>query len=432
MPGQVVIIGNGIAGITAARHIRRISDKKIKVISAESDYFFSRTALMYVYMGHMSWENIKPYADWFWAENRIDLIRDYVEKIEPSSKRLRLRSGDLLEYDQLILATGSSSNKFGWPGENLPGVQGLVSKQDLELLEKNTRTCKHAVIVGGGLIGVELAEMLHSREIPVTMLIREAAFWRNAMPEQDAGFISRHVASHGIRLRHEEQLVEIRKNTDGRVQSVKTDKDDEIACDFVGLAAGVHPNISFLSDSQIETDKGILVNEYLETSQPDIYAIGDCAQHRTPPNGRAQVEAVWYTSRMMGETVAQNICGNRFRYRPGPWFNSAKFFDIEFQTYGNVAADPAAEEQHFHWEHRDGTKAITMAFRKTDFQFLGINSFGIRMKHEVLAHWLSEGKSIDFVLKNLEQANFNPEFYQRHQPEIFSTFKQNLMPAGHV
>lgn len=423
---HVVIIGNGIGGITAARHIRRISNKRITVISAESDYFFSRTALMYVYMGHMTWDNIKPYEDWFWEKNRIELRKDYVEKIDPAKKTLHFSDGNILTYDKLIIASGSSPNKFGWPGEDLDAVQGLVSKQDLELLEKNTRSCKHAVIVGGGLIGVELAEMLHTREIPVTMLIRETSFWRNAMPEQDSQFVARHIASHGIELRNEEEVDEILPDEDGRVRGIRTKKGEEIECDFLGLATGVHPNISFLKGSGIETDRGILVDEHLKTNIENTYAIGDCAQHRHPPKNRKSVEAVWYTARMMGETVAQNICGNSFKYNPGHWFNSAKFFEIEYQTYGNVSANPAENEQHFHWEHKDGTKAVTIAFDKDASRFLGINTFGIRMKHEVFSRWLSEERSIEYVLQHLREANFDPEFYDRHQREIFSTFKQNL------
>lgn len=424
MSEHVVIIGNGIAGITAARHIRRISDKKITVISSENKYFFSRTALMYVYMGHMKWEHLEPYEEWFWEKNRIELIEDHVEGIEPASKSLFLKYGEPVKYDKLILATGSLPRKLGWAGQDLKGVQGLVSKQDLELLEENTRNCGHAVIVGGGLIGVELAEMLHTRNIPVTMLIRETAFWRNVLPKQDAEFISRHIESHGITLKLKTELDVILG--EDKVQAVTTNAGERIEADLVGLTLGVQPNISFLKDSGIETDLGILVDPYFKTNIEDIYAIGDCAQHKQPVPGRKPIEAVWYTSRMMGETVAQTICGNPFKYNPGNWFNSAKFFEIEYQTYGNVSANPPENEQHFHWQHTDGKKAITIAYDIKSSRFLGINTFGIRMRHEVFDTWLTRERTIDFVLKNLREANFDPEFYDRYEKEIFKSFKQNL------
>lgn len=423
---HIVIIGNGIAGITCARHIRKNSDKRITVISAESDYFFSRTALMYVYMGHMKWEHLKPYEDWFWEKNRIELKKARVEKIDFQQRKLHFSSEESLGYDKLVLATGSGYNKFGWEGQDLKGVQGLVSKQDLELLEENTQNCKKAVIVGGGLIGVELAEMLKTRNIEVTFLIREKAFWRNVLPMQDAKMISAHVRSHGVDLRHETQLDKITGDDNGRVKSVITGAGEEIECQLVGLCAGVRPSIELVKDSELDTDKGILVNEYLQTNISDVYAIGDCVQLREPKPNRNSIEAVWYTGRMMGETLAQSLTGNLRKYNPGNWFNSAKFFDIEYQTYGKVSADPPEGEVHFHWQHKDNTKAITIAFNASDNKFLGINTFGIRMRHEVFDRWLDEKKSINYVLQNLKEANFDPEFYDSYEKQIFRSFKENI------
>src|SRR6056300_1692454 len=118
---QIVIIGNGISGVTAARHIRKCSDKKITIVSAESDYFFSRTALMYVYMGHMKFEHTQPYENWFWKKNRIDLLNGYVTTVDHADKKVVLRDGKEVLYNKLIIATGSKPNKFGWPGQDLPG-----------------------------------------------------------------------------------------------------------------------------------------------------------------------------------------------------------------------------------------------------------------------------------------------------------------------
>ena len=134
---HVVIIGNGIAGITLARHVRKFSNKRITVISAETDYFFSRTALMYVYMGHMKFEHTQPYENWFWEKNRIELKRAYVKHVDTDEKVLSLESGEQFSYDKLVIATGSIPNKFGWKGEELHGVQGLVTRNDLDLLEVN-------------------------------------------------------------------------------------------------------------------------------------------------------------------------------------------------------------------------------------------------------------------------------------------------------
>lgn len=420
---HVVIIGNGISGITAARHIRKQSDKRITVISSESEYFFSRTALMYVYMGHMKWDHLKPYEDWFWDKNRIELKNAYVTHVQPEINQLTFSSGEIMSYDQLIIASGSSYNKFGWKGQDLEGVQGLVTKQDVDLLEVNTKNCNRAVIVGGGLIGSELAEMLSTRNIPVTFLVRESSFWNGVLPPGESEMINKHIREHHIDLRLNSTLKEIVADDNGRVKGVIIEETgEEIACDLVGLTAGVSPNISFLQGSGIELGRGVKVNRTLQTNYKNIYAIGDCAEQHEAIGNRKPVEAVWYTGRMMGEVVAQTICMNPREYNPGHWFNSAKFFDIEYQTYGWVFTEPLEGEAHFHWQHNDGRKCITINYQAESRKFIGINTFGIRMKHETFDKWLTEGKSVEFVIENLKQANFEPEFYDTYETEIQDSF----------
>lgn len=421
---QIVIIGNGISGITAARHIRKQHNHKITVISSETEHFFSRTALMYIYMGHMKYENTKPYEDWFWKKNKIELLKDHVEKITTPLKSLQLASGKEIKYDTLIIASGSKSNMLGWPGQDLKGVQGLYGYPDLQLMEENSKGIRQAVIVGGGLIGIEMAEMFLSRKIAVTMVVRENEFWDNVLPQQEANLISRHIRSHHVNLQLGTELKEIIDDQNGRVQAIITNKGETIPCQFVGLTVGVSPNISFLKDSGIETKRGILVNEFLETNIPEVYALGDCVERKYDLPGRRNIEQVWYTGRMMGEVVAQTICGEKTKYEPGPWFNSAKFFDIEYQTYGNVGNTLKPNEEESYWEHSSGTKCVHVVWDKFTREFIGINTFGIRMRHEYFDKWLREKKSIDFVMENLAQANFDPEFFTRHEKDIVAFFKK--------
>ena len=425
---HIVIIGNGISGVTAARHIRKLSDKQITIISAEADYFFSRTALMYVYMGHQKFEHTQPYESWFWKKNRINLKKGYVTKVNSSSNEIEFSNGEKLTYDKLIIATGSKPNKFGWPGQDLDGVMGMYHKQDLENLERyapNNKTCKRAVIVGGGLIGIELAEMLHSRNIPVTFLVREASFWDGVLPKEESAMINKEIISKHIDLRLGSNLKEIKSDKNGKVTSVIiAETGEEIACDVVGLTAGVSPNIDFLKSSDIEIGRGVKVNRFLETNSKDVFAIGDCAEQREAIDQRRSIEAVWYTGRMMGETVAQTICENPTQYKPGPWFNSAKFFDIEYQTYGWVWAQTKENEARFYWEHKDGTKCIHLNYNKTTREFIGINNFGIRMRHEFFDRVLKEKRSVDYVLEHLADANFDPEFYKLYEAEIVAKFNQ--------
>ncbi|MFL0101124.1 NAD(P)/FAD-dependent oxidoreductase [Tenacibaculum maritimum] len=425
---HIVIIGNGISGVTAARHIRKLSDKQITIVSAETDYFFSRTALMYIYMGHLKFEHTQPYEPWFWKKNNIHLKKGYVSEINTDKKELFFAEGDALSYDKLIIATGSKPNKFGWPGQDLNGVIGMYHKQDLENLEKyapDNKKCKRAVIVGGGLIGIELAEMLHSRNIPVTFLVRESSFWNGVLPKQESAMINKEIIENHIDLRLETNLKEIKSDEHGNVKSIViAETGEEIECNLVGLTAGVSPNIDFIRDADIETGRGVKVNRFLETNMEGVYAIGDCAEQHEGIGQRRPIEAVWYTGRMMGETVAQTICGNRIEYKPGHWFNSAKFIDIEYQTYGWVWAQPKENEARFYWEHKHGKKCIHISYDKNTREFIGINNFGIRMRHEFFDRVLTEKRSVEYVLKHLADANFDPEFYKLHEPEIVAQFNK--------
>lgn len=432
---HVVIIGNGISGITAARHIRKRSNASITVISSETEHFFSRTALMYIYMGHMKFEHTKPYEDFFWKKNRIDLVFDHVEDIDFNGKKLKTTEGQQIHYDQLILAVGSKPNKFGWPGQDLDGVQGLYSYQDLQLLEKNThpplsppkdRKVKTAVIVGGGLIGVELAEMLLTRNIRCIFLVRESRFWGNVLPEEEGQLVSRQIRKHGVDLRFNTELDEILADENGRARAVKTKEGEEIECQLVGLTAGVRANVDWLQETELEIDRGILVDEYLRTNIADVYAIGDCVQLREPVSGRRPIEQVWYAGRMMGEVVAETITGEATKYLPGNWFNSAKFFDIEYQTYGSVNAELNENEQAFYWEHDGGEKCLKIVFERADGALVGINVFGIRVRHEVIDKWLTNRTHVDEVMEHFADANFDPEFYRKYEREILNNYNESF------
>lgn len=424
---KIVIIGNGISGITCARNIRKQDHQaEILVISGETEHFFSRTALMYIYMGHMKYEHTKPYEDSFWEKNRIGLLKVWIEKVDFQKNQLICQDGNIIPYDTLILATGSRPNKIGWPGQNLKGVQGLYALQDLELMEENTQGIKRAVIVGGGLIGIEMAEMLASRKIPVTFLVREKNFWDNILPEEEAKMINRHILEHGIDLRLDTEMKEIIGDEQGRAKAVVTQKGEEIACEFVGLAIGVVPNIGFLLGSGIDTARGILVDHYFRTNIPNVFAIGDCAEFKEPvAEDRKNIEQVWYTGRMHGETLAHNLSSSiPVPYKPGPWFNSAKFFDIEFQTYGQVPPKLPADTETFYWEEENGKVFIRLNFDKATKLFKGVNALGWRLRHEFFDKALTELWAIDQVIASLDKASFNPEFYKPYYQSVLQQYNR--------
>ncbi|WP_246168742.1 NAD(P)/FAD-dependent oxidoreductase [Rudanella paleaurantiibacter] len=428
---SIVIIGNGIAGITAAREIRKRSDDSLTVISSETDHFFSRTALMYVYMGQLEPHHLKPYEDWFWPKNRINLLRAHVEKINFDQKTLFLSgssAGEELSYDVLILALGSTPNPLGLPGEQLAGVQGLYGLPDLARMQADTVGVREAVVVGGGLIGIELCEMLLSKGIRPTFVVREKSYWNSVLPDEESALVTNHIREHHVDLRLNTELTGLIDDGSGRVGQVTTSTGETLPAQFVGISVGVRPNIHFLRHTALETDRGILVNNFLETNLPDVYAIGDCVQHRIPPPGRKPLEQIWYTGRIMGETLAQTLTGTQTAYRPGVFFNSAKFFDIEYQTYGNAPARPDEHPdlQSFYWQHETRKLALRIYFRADTGAVVGMNTLGIRQRQAVWTEWIETEKPIGWIIGHLVDANFDPEFFRRYEPDMAAQFTRQF------
>lgn len=423
---HIVIIGNGITGITTARHLRKHSGHEITVISSESKFFFSRTALMYIYMGHMKFEHTKPYEDWFWKKNRINLVHAHVDNIDFEKKQCWLNNKERISYDKLVIASGSKPNNIGISFQKIKGAQGLYSMQDLELMEQNTKGISRAVIVGGGLIGIEMAEMLHSRGIHVTFLVMEKSYWNNVLPWEESQMITRHIRHHGIEVKLETQLFNILQDDRGRVRAVVTDQDEEIPCEFLGVTAGVSPNVDFIRNSDVDTSRGILVNEYFETSAMDVYAAGDCAEFRNPVPGQMRIEQLWYTGKMQGEVLAQNLLGNRTAYNRGIWFNSAKFLNVEYQTYGQVPAVFPQSLDSLFWANEQEEKCIRIVYDKENLSVRGFNLLGIRYRHEVCERWISEQRKVHEVLAHLHEANFDPEFFRRYEKEMTEQFEKDI------
>lgn len=424
---MVTIIGNGIAGITAARHIRKESNVPIAVISSESKYFFSRTALMYVYMGHMRFEHMEPYEPDFWIKNNIELIYDHVDKIKTETKTLSLRSGKELTFDSLIIASGSCPSLHNWKGQDAKGVITLYSKQDLEKMELASGNVKRACVIGGGLIGIEMAEMLLSRKIEVDFIIREKAFMEMSFPQEDYAFIRKELDKHhGLNIYTSEELEEIIRDNSGNVKAIKTKSGREINCQLVGLTTGVKPNIDFIRSSSIPINKGVIVNRFLETEIPSVYAIGDCAEFSNPLTNRKSIEQTWYTARIMGETVAQTILGKRSEYQPGHWYNSAKFFDLEYQNYGIVRHQLSENESNFVFQSKRKNVQLHFVFHKETRQLIGINAFGIRLRQSVIEYWLDNRTSMEELLANFRSANFDPEFYSSIENELIDAYNSQF------
>jgi len=413
---SIVIIGNGIAGITAARHIRKHSRDSVTIISAESPYHFSRPALMYLYMGSLSFDHCKPYPDNFWKDNDLTLVHEYVEAIVPSQTVVRLSSGRDIYYDELIIATGSVARRLPFDTGDISGMLSFISLDDVARLERELNSSSKVLIVGGGLIGVELAEMMRSRGIDSMMVVRESSYWGNYLPSEESSIITRHLREKNVTVLYGREIKDCLQEN-GRLTHCITNHNEIIACTHCIVAIGVRPNIGVCSESGIVTSQGIVTDEYFRTSVPNVYAIGDCAEICFP-DGTRSIEPLWYAGRRHGETVAQTICGSPRAYSKGIWFNSAKFFDVEFQEYGEKRSTYS-----LFYEFPDGRRSIRIVY-DAERRVRGFMVLGVRYRHKVCEQWITEGASMDDIILRLEEANCDPEFTDRHESAIRALYER--------
>jgi len=425
---HIVIIGNGISGVSVAKSLREYSDAEITIVSSESMSFFSRPALMYVFMGKMRFKDILPFPSDYWVKNKIKKVYGAVKEIDAENQTIALDNGGVLSYDKLVLALGSQPKSLGLGEFNLEGIQGFYSLQDVEKLQDSANKVKHASIIGGGLIGVELAEMFVSRGISFTFWVREKWFGSNFLPQEEAKIVTNHLTSKNINIKFEREIIGFEADDSNMVKSVESQSGEKVDSDLVCVCIGVEPKVDWLKSTDVQTRAGVLVNAYLQTNIPSIYAVGDCVECINPVHGRKSIETLWYTGRLMGEYLGKNILQvNPPPYEPGIYFNSAKFFDLEYQVYGDVPTSFPESYGTVFWKHPTKDKSIRLVFNATNKEFIGCCVLGIRFRQEVCEKWIKEKWKISEVLPLLSEANFDSEFSTRHERELLDIYNNTVI-----
>ena len=428
-----VILGNGVAGMEAALLIRRReAGARITVISEEHDHFFSRPALMYVFCGQVSLEGTEPYDRGLYQRLGLERKRQRVSSLHTGRRELVFDDGSRLGYDRLLLAAGSKARPAPWPGSSGPCVHGFVTLRDLEALNGDARPGLRAAVVGGGLIGVEVAEILMKRGLAVTFVVRESWYFPLALDSNEAELVAEHMRGHGCDVRLGVNVEEILRDANGRVRglrlgpaprSLQPEVPREIACDLVVSAIGVVPNTDFLRQSGLALAKGgaIEVDAALRTNVPEVWAAGDCA-NVTWADGSRRPEQLWYTARDQGRIAGASMLGDEVTYRRGTWYNSAKFFDLEYTTAGwvpvtldwdNTPLDPGPDVRS--WFQRAPGRPESQRIVVKGDRVVGFNMLGSRWNHELFLEWIHDRRSLEWVLPRLHQAQFDEEFARRFQ-----------------
>ena len=419
-----VIVGNSIAGIEAAIALRtRDAAARITLVSYEHDHPFARVSLMYLFCGQLSLKDTEFHDRDLYARMRFDRVRDRVVGVDGAERRLSLAAGGTLAYDRLLLAVGSRARRMPWPGAyDGPGIHHFVTLPELEALDQAAKPGMSVAVLGGGLIGVEAAEVLHLRGLKTHFLVREPWYFPVALDHREAEVVAAHIRHHGVDCRTNAPVDGLERR-DGRV--VLKMAQEELVVDLVVGAIGVVPATDFLAGSGIAVHPetgGIEVGDDLQsTSTPDVWAAGDCA-NVTWPDGARRPEQIWYTARDQGRVAARAMLGDDVRYRRGTWYNSAKFFDIEYTTagyipfakvgkHGGVSAPSGDGWQTWYQEVPGGV--VTQRIVVKNAVVKGFNGLGSRWDHTVWMRWIQERRDLSWVLRHMDEARFDEEFMPR-------------------
>lgn len=310
----VVIVGTGFAGGNAAVTLREEGWRgRIMLLGAEPTIPFGRPPLSKTYLRgeeDLSAWYVKP-ADWY-GEHDIELrTNTTVLHVDTALKRLLLADGTALDYDRLVLCTGGSNRQLEAPGASLPGIYQLRSLAQCEAIRQAAQPAAHAVIVGMGFIGAEVAASLRQMGLEVTAVLPGAAPLAKVLGHEVATVLASIQQEHGVHLVTNDHVTGFEGRD--RVERVLTANGLRLDCDLVVVGIGIQPNVDALSGSGVALDNGVLVNAQCQTNVPDIYAAGDVANVLHPLFGRVRVEH-FNNAEKQGRAAARALLGSPAAY----------------------------------------------------------------------------------------------------------------------
>ena len=353
---------------------------------------------MYAYMDRMTLRDLEPFERQVYDKQRIARRRGWVKDLDADAHELRFEDGAVLKYDRLLIATGSAPNRAAWMEGPEQGITHFVSLQDLAECERLTASTRKAVVVGGGLIGVELVECLRHHGVDVEFLVRDASYWPAALSPEEGELVAEEIRGHGVRLRLGEEVEAVVSDAAGRVSGVRTNK-GHIECEMLGVCIGVRPAVGWLRGVKTPPaiGRGIQVSAGFRTSLADVWAAGDCAEFD------GAVEQLWYSAKRHGELAARAMLGDDVAYRPPLFYNSAKFFELEYTVVGETGGAAA-------FFHRVPGRRASIRINEAGGAVTGFSMLGARWDHTKFEQWIRERRTLADVLANLRQAQFDVEF----------------------
>jgi NADPH-dependent 2,4-dienoyl-CoA reductase/sulfur reductase-like enzyme/nitrite reductase/ring-hydroxylating ferredoxin subunit len=369
-PSKIVIIGGGAAGFAALEMLRRRGfDGSIVVLSDDDAAPVDRPNLSKDYLAGKApkgWLPLRPAS--FYVENNIDLrLNSLVTGVDPRSRDVLLIDGTRLPYDRLLLATGAEPVVLSIPGANQPHVRTLRSLADCRAILKLAKTARCAVVIGASFIGLEVAASLRARRIEVHVVAPEKRPMERILGPEMGDFVRLLHEEHGVVF----HLKDTASSIDGN--QVKLAGGGTLEADFIVAGIGVRPRVELAERAGLTVDRGVVVNEYLETSAPGIFAAGDIARWPDPHTGQSIRVEHWVVAERQGQTAALNMLGHNVKFTAVPFFWS-QHYDVQINYVGHaenwdeleVDGDVAGKDCLLRFRYAGRTLAVASIFRDVE------------------------------------------------------------------
>lgn len=333
-----VIVGTGIAALSAAESIRQSDTQaRITLVGPEPLPFYSRPGLAYLLTDEVPESRLAIRTAAQVEALRLTTRQRTATLLLPDRQCLLLDDGERLEYDRLLIATGASSIRPTFPGAALDGVVQLDALSEARDLVQRCRSASAAVVVGGGSTALELVEGLHARGVATHYFLRGERYWSKVFDRVESAIVEARLVAGGVQL-HRGCGVREAVGTEGRLTAVLTTTGKRVECDILAVATGVRPRLELATSGGLRTERGVLVNEYLESSVADVFAAGDVAQVYDPVTRQAQLDTLWASARRQGEIAGMNMAGMHVPYRTRPPMNVTRVGGITVTIIGAVGA----------------------------------------------------------------------------------------------
>ena len=335
---NIVILGGGMVAGYAAKQLAELGLPKgdLAILSADTDVPYERPPLSKSFLaGKDSEDAIKINPEDFYKKQGIDLrLQCEVASVDVKRKRLILKNSDDVGFQKLIIATGARPRTLNIPGSRLQNLFYLRSMSDSRDIRNTAEKAKHALVIGGGFIGMEVAAVFAQKGIAVVMVLKDDRVFQRLFSPEMSSFFESYYAARGVRLIKSASVTEFRG--DGSVQSAVLKDGQTIACDLVVAGIGVQPAIEEVKTSGLDLGDGILVNEYLQTSHPDIFAAGDMANYQDVLFAKRRRVEHWDNAVSQGQYCSRSLMGDKAPFRHVPYFFS-DVFDLSYEYWGDSA-----------------------------------------------------------------------------------------------